>query len=134
MDWLVNVAILLVVGSFILGLSQGKIKNNQSGDVLPRYTAQRSKAEIERESQEIIKKELKIGVGFDLLKSKGYTGFLDFYLCLTRDDETLTTTAKSDIVQSLSENDLPRDLKSFIVYICSFILNLINNLKSYEEQ
>ena len=49
-----NLAILFVVGYFILGLTRER-KNNQSGDVLPRYTTERSKAEIEKESNEILK-------------------------------------------------------------------------------
>ena len=121
MDWLVNLATLFVVGYFILGLCQGKIKNIQSGDILPRYISQRSKAEIERESNEIINRELDIDDDddFEKIKSYGYTGFLNYYLQETKNDETLTTTAKSDIVQILSENDLLRGLKLFWICILS---------------
>ena len=107
-----NLAILFVVGYFILGLTRER-KNNQSGDVLPRYTEQRSLAEIEKESQEIIKRELNLNVNFELVKSNRFTGFLHVYLYYTRNDETLTTTAKSEIVKTLSENDLLRDFKLF---------------------
>ena len=62
MDWLVNLAILFVVGYFILGLTRER-KNNQSGDVLPRCITRLSKAEIEKESKEIKRK-------FDLNQSK----------------------------------------------------------------
>ena len=121
MGWLVNLAILLIVGYFILGLSRGKIKNIQSGDVLPRYTAQRTKAEIEKESQEIIKRELSRNVrSYEWIRSERGYGFLHYYLRFTRNDQTLTTTAKSDIIQTLSENDLPRGLKLFLIYICNF--------------
>ena len=111
MDLLVNLAVLLVVGYFILGLF-GKIKKRLN-DVLPLYTTERSKAEIEKESQEIIKRELndEYGDDFEEMKSMGYTGFLHYYLRFTSNDETLTTTAKSEIVKTLSENDLLRDLK-----------------------
>ena len=109
MDWLMNLAALFVVGYFILGLCQGKIKNNQNDDVLPRYTTQRNKAEIEKESREIIEKHLSRTPSNEF-RSKGFTGFLEYYLQYTRNDYTLTTTAKSDIVQTLSENDLLRDL------------------------
>ena len=113
MDWLVNLAILFVVGYFILGLTRER-KNNQSGDVLPRYTTQRNKAEIERESQEIIKRELaRDAPSYETIRSykNPYTGFLHYYLRFTKNDETLTTTAKSKVVKTLSKNDLQRDLK-----------------------
>ena len=116
MDWFVNLAVLLVVGYFILGLCQGKIKNNQSVDVLPRYTTQRNKAEIEKESREIIKRELDYDLDFEWLKSNGYTGFINYYLYWTRNEETLTTAAKSDTVKTLIENDLLRDLKLFFIH------------------
>ena len=83
----------------------------QQRDVLPRYTEQRSKAEIERESQEIIKRELELDAGFELLTSNGYTGFLELYLQEVGNEENLTTKAKPDIVKTLSEKDLLRDLK-----------------------
>ena len=107
MDWLVNLAILFVVGYFILGLT-GKRKNNEGGDVLSR---KRNKAEIEKESQEIIKRELKFDAGFEWLKSNGYTGFLELYLHESGNEENLTTKAKPDIVKTLSEKDLLRDSK-----------------------
>ena len=124
MDWLVNPAILFLVGYFILGLT-GKRKHSQRGDILPRYTTKRNKAEIEKESQEIIKRELKRDApSYETVRSyeNSSTGFLNYYLQFTRNDEKLTTTAKSDIVQTLSENDLLRELKLFL-FISSFILN-----------
>ena len=120
MDWLVNVAVLFVVGYFILGLTRER-KNNQSGDVLPRYTTRRSKAEVEKESQEIIKREFSRDRSYEYVKSNGWTGFLDYYLCQTENEETLTTNAKTDVVQTLSKNDLLRDLKLFLISIYSFI-------------
>ena len=113
---LVNLAILLVVGYFIL-VNTRKRKYDQTGDVLPRYTTQRSKAEIEKESQGIIKLKLKdkFDDDFKKINSKGFTGFLDYYLQYTRNDETLTTTAESGIVKTLSENDLQGDLTLFSV-------------------
>ena len=117
MDWLVNVAILLVVGSFIL-VNTRKRKYNQSGDVLPRYTTQRSLAVVEKESQEIIKRELsRDAPTYEWIRSKGGYGFLFDYLHYARNDETLTTTAKSDIVKTLSENDLLRDLKLLLIFV-----------------
>ena len=112
MDWLVNLAILFVVGYFIL-VSTRKRKYSQSGDVLPRYTEQRSLTDIEKESKELIKRELSRDRSYEKIKSLGYTGFLHFYLRFTENEETLTTNAKSDIVKTLSENDLLRDLKLF---------------------
>ena len=107
MDWLVNLAILLVIDYFILGLTR-KRKNND--DVLPRYTTQRSNADIEKESQEIIKRELsKDAPSYKKIKLNGFTGFLHYYLKFTGNDDTLTTTAKFDIVETLSKNDLSRD-------------------------
>ena len=116
MDWLLNLAILLVVGCFTLRLS-GKIKNNQMSHILPRYITQRDKAKTEKESQELIKREFSHEVPtYETLRSNenpGFTGFLYYYLWYTRNDETLTTTAKSEIIKTLSENDLLRDLKLF---------------------
>ena len=114
MDWLVNLAILLVVGYFILGLTR---ERKNSGDVLPRYTTdsvrtERSKTDIEKESQEIIKRELsKDAPSYTTIRSykNPYTGFLNYYLQKTGNDETLTTTAKLDIVEALCKNDLPWD-------------------------
>ena len=123
MDWLVNLAILFVVGYFILGLTRER-KNDQAGDVLPRYTTRRNKAEIEKDSQEIIKRELsRTAPSYETIRSyrNPFTGFLHYYLRFTENDETLTTTAKSDIVKTLSENDLLRDLKLFLISIYSFI-------------
>ena len=123
MDWLVNLAILFVVGYFILGLTRER-KNNQSGDILPRYTLRRTKAEIELESKETIKRELNLDApSYETLRSyeNPYTGFLHIYLRFTRNDETLTTNAKSDIVKTLSKNDLLRDLKLFLVHFRSLI-------------
>ena len=111
MDWLVNLAILFV-GYFIL-VSTRKRKYSQSGDVLPRYTEQRSLTEIEKESQEIIRREFSLDRSYEWIKSKGWTGFLHYYLCQTEIEETLTTTAKPEVVKSLSENDLLRDLELF---------------------
>ena len=124
MDWLVNLAILLVVGYFIL-VNTLKRKHSQSGDVLPRYTTQRSKAEIEKESNEIINKELDVDDDddFEWLKSNGYTGFINYYLYWTRNEETLTTAAKSDTVKTLIENDLLRDLKLFFIHDACLNLN-----------
>ena len=131
MDWLVNLAILgsslaifcgfgailpyFVVGYFVLGLIRER-KSYQSGDDLQRYTEQRSKAEIEKESKEIIKREFSRDRSYEKIKSLGYTGFLDYYLRFTSNDETLTTTAKSKVVKTLSKNDLLRDLKLFLNY------------------
>ena len=109
MDWLVNLAILLVVGYFVLGLTR---KKNNSGDIFPKYTTQRSKTDIENESQEIIKRELsKDAPSYTTIRSykNPYTGFLNYYLQKTGNDETLTTTAKLDIVEALCKNDLPWD-------------------------
>ena len=108
-----NLAILFVVGYYVLGLS-GKRKYSQIGDVLPRYTRQRDKAEIEKESKEIIEKELNLDHDFEKVQSHGATGFLYYYLYWTKNDETLTTTAKFEIVKTLSENDLPWDLELFL--------------------
>ena len=107
MDWLVNLAIILVVGYFILGLTR---ERKNSDNVLPRYTTQRSNADIEKESHEIIKRELsKDAPSYKKIKLNGFTGFLHYYLKFTGNDETLTTTAKIDTVQTLSKNDLSRD-------------------------
>ena len=105
MNWLVNLAILVVVGYYVLGLS-GKRKYSQIGDVLPRYTRQRTKAETVMESKELIKKELNFDVDFEKVETYGVTGFLSYYLYWTKNDETLTTTAKFEMVKTLSENDL----------------------------
>ena len=108
-----NLAVLFVVGYFILELS-GKMKNSQSGDNLPRYTTQRSKAEIEQESREIIKRESsRDAPSNERIRSAGRYGLLDIYLLYTKNDETLTTTANSDSVQTLSENGLLWDSKLF---------------------
>ena len=117
MDWLVNLAVILVVGYCILGL-----KNNQSGEILPRYTSQRNRAQIERFSQKIIKRELsRDAPSYETIRSyeNPFTGFLNYYLQHTKNDKTLTTTAKSDIVKTLGENDLLRDLKIFFVSSCN---------------
>ena len=149
MDWLVNLAILgasfailcdcgeilpyFVAGCFVFGLTRGR-KNSQRGDVSPRYTEQRSKAEIESDSQEIIKRELnRDAPSYEEIKSVGAIGFSFYYLCYTRNYETLTTTAKSDIVRTLSKNDLLRDLKLFLVYTPSFIKVLIIKIHSNKE-
>ena len=128
MDWLVNLAVLLVVGYFIL-VNTRKKKQSQSDDILPRYRTQRSKAEVEKESQEIIKRQLSRDVpSYQTIRSyktyeKPFSGFLEYYLKYAKKDTTLTTNATSDNVQTLSENDLLRDLKLFLIYVCSFILN-----------
>ena len=118
MDWLVNLAILLVIGSFILGLT-GRIKNNERGNVLPQYTTQRSLAQIEKESQEILKRELNHSnvPSFDWIRSNGLSGFMYGYLKFTGNDETLTTTAKANIIKTLSENDLLQGLKLIKMFI-----------------
>ena len=127
MSWLVNLAIILIVGYFILGLSRGKIKNNQNVDVLPRYTAQGTKAEIEKESTEIIKRELSRNVqSYERIRSEGWYGFLDYYLQCTKNDETLTTAAKPDIVKTLGENDLLGDLTLFLTVFCKLISDDFN--------
>ena len=135
MNWLVNLAILgaslaifcgfgailpyFVVCYFVLGLIRER-KNGQRGDVLPRYTTERSKAEIELESKEIIKRELSRDRSYEFIKSKGWTGFLNYYLRFTRNDETLTTSAKSDFVKTLTKNDLLRDLEFFFIFVVFF--------------
>ena len=118
MDWLVNLAILFVVGYFIFGLTRER-KSDQSGDVLPRYTEQRSLTDIEKESKELIKRELSHdGPSYETLRSyeNPYTGFLQYYLRHTSNDEKLTTIAKSEIVKTLSVNDLLQDLKLLLIF------------------
>ena len=128
MGWLVNLAIIFIIGYFTLGLSRGKIKNNQSGDVLPRYTAQGTKAEVEKESREIIKRELShiYAQSYERIRSEGRYGFLHYYLQCTENDETLTTAAKPDIVKTLGENDLLGDLTLFLIVFCKLISNDFN--------
>ena len=127
MDWLVYLVLRLVSCYFILVSLQGKKKNKQRSNVLPRYTKQRDKAEIEEESRKILKRELNLDnkdvPSYEWMRSKGLKGFLLNYLHLTKNDETLTTTAKANIVKTLSKNDLLRDLKIFFVYFCNIILN-----------
>ena len=102
MDRLVSLAILLVSGYFIL-VKTRKRKCNQ-----------RSKAELEKESQEVIKKELsRDAPSYEWIRSMGGYGFLYDYLRYTANDELLTTTAKFDIVKTLSKNDLLWDLNLF---------------------
>ena len=95
---------------FVFGLTwEGT--NDQSGDVLPRYTKQRSLVEIEEESQEIIEHELsRDAPSYETIRSyePPFSGFLHYYLKYTKNDETLTTTTKSDVVKTLGENDLLR--------------------------
>ena len=103
-------------------------KNSQSDDILPRYRTQQW-TRPEKESQDIIKSEL--GRYFvpsinenrpGVVCRKGcrvYTGFLEYYLIKTKNDKTLTTTAKFDVVQALSKNDLLWDSKLHLQYFCN---------------
>ena len=119
MDWLVYLVLRLVSCYFILVSLQGKKKNKQSSNVLSRYTKLRK----------ILKRELNLDnkdvPSYEWMRSKGLKGitYLLNYLNLTKNDETLTTTAKANIVKTLSKNDLLRDLKIFFVYFYNIILN-----------
>ena len=75
-------------------------------------STQRIQVDIEKKSQEIIKCELaKDAPSYEEIKSMGGTGFLHDYLRSTKNDETMTTISKFNIVQALSKNDLPWGLK-----------------------
>ena len=122
MDWLLNIALVLAIGYFILMTR----KRKNTSDNLPRYTTKRSKVDVEKESQETIKCELsRHAPPYETIRSyeNPYNGFLDYYLRNTKNDETMTTTAKLDIVQALSKNDLLWDLKLRFNYFKNFIIN-----------
>ena len=74
--------------------------------------------DIERESQEIIKNELahyppsyQELLSVLSLTKLPYSGFTDYYLHWTRNDYTMTTSAKLDDLLVLAANDLCWDLK-----------------------
>ena len=84
------------------------------------------KAEAEDKARELFKQELSFDISYQLLIEKGeeegpfkgITGFMHIYVMAAVDLDTITTTAKRDVVLSLAKSDLLRDL-AFISFSCS---------------
>ena len=128
MDWLIKpVTLSLIASLFTLAVFRKRKENNDDDesstaelnaeelavvDETSNDNRQRSHAEIEKESQEIIKRELSLDASsYETIRSyrNPFTGFLHYYLHKTKIDKTLTTTAKFEIVEALSKNDLLLD-------------------------
>ena len=122
MDWWIQLS-FLVVGYLVLGLSGKKRQNPDSDSVLPIHVKKpRTHAEIEKESQEIVKRALSKQVPSykeitsseivhvrDDSSGNAYFGFMEYYLSFTTNEKELTSTADHDIMKTLAKNDLLLD-------------------------
>ena len=72
---------------------------------------QLQKTEAEEKARELLKQETTYDETYQGLIKEGLTGFMQSYLIITVDFETMTVRAKRDVVLSLAKYDLLRDLK-----------------------
>ena len=73
-------------------------------------------ATIEQNAQQLIKKVLSLDApSYEELIRKRFTGFMDFYLQLSRNDQIMSTTADMNVTIELASIDQLRDHNNYLL-------------------
>ena len=82
------------------------------------------KTEAEKNARELLIHEIPFHYSYEsyqeIIEYEPWTGFMCYYVYVTAEFETMTTTAKRDVVLSLAKSDLLRDLTFIRVFYIQF--------------
>ena len=109
MDWLINpFTISIVIGLFTLALLRKRKNDNDVSSEM---------ATLEQRAQQIIKRHLSLNApSYEEVKNEfGYSGFMNSYLQLSKNKQTMSSTADYNVMLELASIDKFRDHTTFLI-------------------